>query len=71
MRIGGRPTSLGAATRQFIRLTVDYDKKKRTIKVPRQLVHVIIEGKNLDKESIGFVKVEEKALATSDALSSS
>jgi len=43
---------------QFIRLRLNYEGKECIVQIPRDLVIVIIEGKALEREALGFVTSE-------------
>ena len=45
---------------QFIRMKVKYDKQDRYIQIPRGLVSMVIEGKDLGKGALGFVVSERE-----------
>ena len=44
--------------RQFIRLRLNYEGKECIVQIPRDLVSMIIEGKALEREALGFITSE-------------
>ena len=43
---------------QFIRLRLNYEGKEGIVQIPRDLVSMIIEGKALEREALGFTTSE-------------
>ena len=43
---------------QFIRLRLNYEGKESLVQIPRDLVSMIIEGKALEREALGFITGE-------------
>lgn len=51
-------TDYDLSDHQFIRLRLNYGGKEGIVQIPRDLVSMIIEGKALDREALGFITGE-------------